>query len=198
MKFLFIISLFFFISCKNKPVSEIRTVETVNENSPRDFNFIYEDFFKAVIKGDHQKFNKYIHPEYGLYIIESPGALPSVVNIKDIASFTPHYNSKSFFAFDRSNIATDVNHEPLPVIDCDNFPDFWTKKGVFVQETNTLIKGDFWKFLDISEKEKEAVKNLVQTIDVTVVNTNNYSWHFSMINLKWYITFIDMRVPCSA
>ncbi|HET6244795.1 MAG: hypothetical protein H0V01_05105 [Bacteroidetes bacterium] len=188
---------FLLFSCSPKQLSE-NNAEIKNDNGPKDFNYVYEDFFKTVSRGDRDGFNKYIHPVHGLYIIESPGALPSIVNVKDIAVFSPHYNDKSFFVFDRSTVTTKFNHEELPLIDCDNFPDFWTKKGVFVKEENRLSKGNFWEFLDVSEKEKVEVKNLVATIDVTVVNTSNYTWCFSMINMKWYITFIDMREPCSA
>jgi hypothetical protein len=173
-------------------------VQADDETVPAEFTDVYKDFFTTVKDADELNFNRFIHPQHGLVIIESPGALPKASIVTDIAHFRKEYNNKPFFDFDRNTVGTEMIERELPILDCEDFPRFWSKTGTFTDYVNPLERGDFWKFLDVAEEEKEKIANLVSTIEVTVVNTANYNYHFSKVNGRWYITFIDMRVPCSA
>jgi hypothetical protein len=85
----------------------------------------------------------------------------------------------------------------LPKMNCEEFNGY-DKQGCFTQEINKLAATKFWDFVETSVDVKSKCETAVNTIKWTVINTANYGYYFSQINSKWYITFIDMRQPCSA
>lgn len=165
--------------------------------SMEDFKETYKDFFYSIIDGRAETFNKYIHPDLGLYIIDSKGALPMVVNVKDISKFV-RSDSKSFFEFDRAKVGYELIEEELPKVNCDQGPDFYSKQGAFTQAVNTLSKDAPWQNTDLSSEEKQRLASAAETVMITVINTSNYRYYFSKMGDKWYVTFIDVRRPCNA
>jgi hypothetical protein len=161
------------------------------------FKETYKDFFYSIIDGKPETFNKYIHPDLGLYIIDTKGAIPMVTNVKDISTYVRPDN-KSFFEFDRSKVGYELIEEELPKVNCDNGPDFYSKQGAFTQAVNNLKAERPWENSKFEKGELEKIDVAAETVMVTVINTSNYRYYFSQMGGKWYVTFIDLRKPCNA
>ncbi|MFN7012774.1 MAG: hypothetical protein ACK4ON_00725 [Bacteroidia bacterium] len=202
-RILFVVATFILFSCNtsdnnssenqnSNDVSEIR--ESTTEE---DFREVYTDFFTAVKDVNENRFNEYIHPEIGLFIIQQDGAMPNLIYVTDISKFKRSYDNMHFFAFNTDVIGVELIEQELPKINCEVF-DGYDKQGCFSQEVNKLAATKFWEFVDTTPELKSKCERAANTIKWTVINTANYGYYFSQINGKWYITFIDMRQPCSA
>lgn len=161
------------------------------------FKETYKEFFYSIIDGKPEKFNNFIHPELGLFVIDSRGAIPTVVNVKEISGFL-RADGKSFFDFDRTKVGYELIQEELPKVDCDHGPDFYSKQGAFTEPVNPLKSEMPWKETQLAAGEKEKITSASETVMVTVINTSNYRYYFSQMGGKWYVTFIDLRRPCNA
>ncbi|MFH1319871.1 MAG: hypothetical protein ABII90_04355 [Bacteroidota bacterium] len=170
----------------------------VEFDDPQRFADVYDDFFKSIIDSNAENFNKYISPEYGLYIIESAGAMPQMVNVKDISTFRGLNDKRSFFGFNKTDFDCELKEEELPVVDCDSPDGFYTKSGCYTQAVNTFAGEKIWMYCNLQAQQEETVAIVAVTITQTVINTYNYKYYFSLLDGEWYITFIDLRTPCSA
>lgn len=202
-KIFFVVATLILFSCNtsqnnNSKSEEVKVNSEISEvNISEDFREVYTDFFTAVKDANENRFNDYIHPQTGLFIIEQNGALPSVSHIFDISKFKRSYDNKHFFAFNTDVIGVELIEQELPKINCEEY-DGYDKQGCFTQEINRLAATKFWDFIDDNSEIKSKCEKAVNTIKWSVINTANYGYYFSQINGKWYITFIDMRQPCSA
>lgn len=155
----------------------------------------YEQLTEAISEKNYEKFNKCIHPYYGLYVIETRGAMPGISKYYDISKYKSSTN-KAFLEFKYSDIKVMPVFDELPMTICDK--DIYDKKGAFAQYSDILKQSQIWNHAGLNEKEIQAIEFLVETVQITVVNTSNYVYHFSKIDEKWYLTFMDIRIPCSA
>jgi len=198
-----------FISCTDKtgkqdekgPDSATVRKRTFAEELPppsdiRQFRWFYSGFVKMVSLHADSLMNKLVHPEYGLHIIESQGALPHMTRVKDFADFHT-LQKKTFYEFDVHLLICDPKEEELPKVDC-NAKDLYTKSGCFTREVNNLKDSKVWEFCNLSKDQEDLVIRSVQTITRTVIVTSNYTYYFSLIKGGWWLTFIDMRRPCQA
>lgn len=129
--------------------------------------------------------NQYIHPGWGLWLIRSSGAMPAMENTSQVGKNFP----VDFSA---------CKMEALPTVHCES-KSFWTKEGCFVQEINLFKSEKIWMHCGLSEKEQAVIEEAAKTIRLTAVNTSfSARYYFSMIEGKWYLTFVDMRRPCEA
>ncbi len=204
INYLFIVLLSLATACGQKEKKEENgSSETVvvqgdtSRVSMDDFKETYKEFFYSIIDGKPEKFNEYIHPDLGLYLIDSKGAIPMVTNVKDISKYVRPDN-KSFFEFDRSKVGYELIEEELPTVDCDNGPDFYSKQGAFTQAVNKLSAEKPWQESKLENGEADKVNAASKTVMITVINTSNYRYYFSKMGDKWYVTFIDLRKPCNA
>lgn len=180
---------------ENKPVKENSQIQ--ENTTPADFREVYTDFFTAIKDINEKRFNQYIHPELGLFIIQQDGAMPVITHISDISKFKRNFDNKYFFAINMDIIGVELIEQTLPKVNCEEFNGY-DKQGCFAQEVNNLAATKFWEFTDASADLKSKCEKAANTINWTVINTANYGYYFSQIDGKWYITFIDMRQPCSA
>lgn len=129
--------------------------------------------------------NQFIHPVKGLWLIQSSGAMPSMTNTTQVDKNFP------------VDFSTSQNRE-LPKVACAS-KTFWTKEGCFVQEVNAFKSEKIWMHCSLSEKEQAVIEEIAKTIRLTAINTSfSARYYFSMIDGKWYLTFVDLRRPCEA
>lgn len=170
--------------------------DTISETSFAGFLANYNQLVSSIVQNDAPSFNRFIHPVHGLCIIESGGAMPQMRNGKDIGKFRT-IAGKSFFEVYKTTPVCELKEEELPKIDC-NKPELWSKTGCFTQEVNTFKDEKIWEHCGLQDKEETIAAKSAETITRTVINTNGYRYYFSRINSRWYLTFLDLRVPCSA
>jgi hypothetical protein len=169
------------------------TLETVLESTQRKANeavLTPQDSFLGVYStlSELQKtasFSALVNENYGVYIISSNGAMPK---IEKSYKLNAQILSKT--------IASKAIFEELPKVICEDF--IYNKQGCFAQEINPLLESQLWNYSDLSEKEKQGLVAIAKTIRYTVIDTESYIYYFSIIEGKWVLTFVDIRVPCQA
>jgi len=166
---------------KNSPSSLIETNDTaaaVQEQRQEDLSVILKGITISSI-------NQFIHPQKGLWLIQSAGAVPAMANISQVdKNFPVDFSS--------------VKQEELPKTNCDS-PSFWTKDGCFAKEVNTFIDEKIWTYCGLRKEDISKVEELADSVSVTAINTSLYArYYFSRIDGKWYLTFADLRKPCNA
>lgn len=177
-----------FFSCGNEvkdsssPQSDsISTADTTAHRTQKTEN----DFISVCKTIDISNVNQFIHPEKGLWLIQSSGAMPNMMNTTQ---------ADKNFPVDFSNCMG----EELPKVNCD-LKWFWTKDGCLAQEINSFKDEKIWTFCGLSKEDEAKVSELAQTISWTVINTSFHArYYFSQIDGKWYLSFVDLRKPCEA
>jgi hypothetical protein len=165
----------------------------INNNS--GFLDSYHEIVLGVGMHNDSLFNSIIHKNYGLYIIESSGAMPMIRKFYNIGKFNTHNEKKPINELLYHEMEEPI-FESLPKVICDE--NVYDKEGCFAQEINPLLDSQIWNYASLNEKEIQAIEFLAETVKITVVNTSNFTFYFSKIEGKWYLTFLDIRVPCSA
>ena len=183
------------LSAKDSLKKEI-TENLSSSSSIEQFEWIYSSFVAAATK-DSTAFNVFINKESGLWIIYSNGAMPQMVNVKSIAQFKTNAGGP-LIPLDRDKMICTPSEDPLPEIDC-NAAAFWTKSGCFTSETNTFKTERIWDYAGLNDADGKKVEELAGKITRVVINTElNLRMYFTDVNGTWYLTFLDVRMPCSA
>ena len=164
--------------------------------SDKEFLTFYQKFSTAISNTDVISFNECMDANFGLYLIESPGAIPYVSKVYDISKFKSKSNNNNFFEFTFNKITNTPIFEDLPKVVCEK--EAYDKRGCFAQFINPLYENQLWKYSDLNEKELQPIEKLASLVKITVINTYNYTFYFTFIDKKWCISFIDLRIPCQA
>ena len=211
MRFIFIFTgLFFLAACSetgNTPVAGDSTSKKdsikkeMQEDLPppsdiHQFNWFYSAFAHAATSGNDTLFDVVIHPEHGLWIIHSEGAVPQFTHVNHILEYKKT-DGKSILPFERDAMMNVPKEEDLPVVNCDS-KNFYSKSGCFTSMENKFAEQKIWKYAGLPADKDKEIEELASTITRTVINTENYRFYFSLINGSWYLTFMDIRRPCEA
>ena len=137
-------------------------------------------------------------PEFGCYLIENPGAIPLITKITDVEAVLRKATNISTLDFSNIALSASLTEDSLPTVDCDSPDGFYSKEGTFVADVNTFSEEQLWKYIGMDEAEQGPIAKLAETINKTIVNTAGFKAYFSKIGDEWYITFFDIRVPCTA
>jgi len=181
-----------------KAISEIDNSSEPLDSLQTSTLIIYQELAAAIIKRDTALLNRFIHPNSGLWVIESNGAMPSARKLTSIPAFDNANKKKHIFNFDTTHLNRKPLQESLPLIDCNAGPDFYTKTGCFIEETNPLISTELWKYCNVDDDQQIEIEQLTLQISATVVNTSEFTAYFGKMDNKWYLLFIDIRTPCEA
>ncbi|HRP60662.1 MAG TPA: hypothetical protein PK833_10330, partial [Vicingus sp.] len=160
-----------------------------------DFLVFYQSFVSAVESKNAENVNVFIDEVFGVYFIESNGAMPNFKRVNDVAKFKS-IRDEQFFSLNFNQLKQQPVFEELPKIICDATP--YDKQGCFAQKINPFANDEFWYYTDLNEKEKQAISVFAEKIDFTVVNTTVGKFYFTKNGDSWKIGFIDLRVPCEA
>tara|TARA_R110001592_G_scaffold246255_1_gene507942 strand:- start:2156 stop:2761 length:606 start_codon:yes stop_codon:yes gene_type:complete len=192
-----IIALFVLVGCntpsENNTTTDTQkdTLATVLETTQRKMDEAIlspQDSFLRIYStlSEMQKtanFSELVNKNYGVYIISSNGAMPKIEKSYELNT---EVLSKT--------IADKTIFEELPKVICEEF--IYNKQGCFAQEINPLLDSQIWNYSDLNEKEKQAIIAIVETIRYTVIDTDSYIYYFSIVEGKWALTFVDVRIPC--
>lgn len=197
-RILVLVSIIFCFSCKtdmsnSEVVSEIESVADTNtynfnKRDSQSTEFSKADSFLLILSSfsELQRVNNYqlmISENTGIYVISSNGALPTIEKRYDL--------NESILS---KKIATTTTIEELPKVICDE--NIYNKSGSFAQEINPLLNSQIWIYSNLNEKEKQAFIASLETIKYTVIDTDSYTYYFSVIDGDWVLSVIDIRTPC--
>ncbi|MBI3510210.1 MAG: hypothetical protein HY064_06070 [Bacteroidetes bacterium] len=210
MKYSVILLAFLFFSCSGDQKKDPSKTDSLSSKDslkkamrqdlqPADeihqFNWIYSAFADAATSGKDSLADKFISPNDGLWIIYAPGAMPEFENVKHFDDFD--WNGKKLLPLDRNNMMAVPVEGELPVADC-NKSSGYSKEGCFTTQLNIFADEKAWTYSSLSETDQGKVKQLASKITRTVVNTAVGKFYFTLSGSTWYLTFIDLRVPCDA
>lgn len=156
----------------------------------------YQQLVTAIETKNAAAFNQLFYKDYGLYIIESSGAMPEVSKVYEIENYTSTTTKQGFFSLPFDSLSLMPLKEKLPKVVCEK--NSYDKQGCFQENINPLKDSKIWHYVNLNEKEVQAIQFISETIKITVVNTHNYTFYFSQINGSWQLSFIDLRIPCTA
>ncbi|WP_299819795.1 hypothetical protein [uncultured Pontibacter sp.] len=180
------------------------TTAKPSASATTDFDAAFARFFEALHNSDTAAINQFIHPTYGLWIIEQPGAVPKMTQVYDISKFGREYQSKSFFT-----IAPEVQHckltkEAFPAFDCaemnyDAGKTGFSKDGCFVWEPDKFKSSGYWNYANLSESQLQRIKETLPHIQRSVLHTKTaFEFHFGYVDAQWHLLFTKIIYPCSA
>lgn len=205
--------LFFFISCSETTQNENNTQEQQQDTVVSAADTLITDvakkqadttsflqFYRQLVTTIETKnpaaFNQLIYDDYGLYIIESSGAMPEVSKVYNIENYTSSATKQGFFELTFDSLSLMPIKEKLPKVVCEK--NNYDKQGCFQENINPLKDSEIWHYANLNEKDVQAIQFISENVTITVVNTYNYTFYFSQINGSWQLSFIDLRIPCTA
>lgn len=183
----------------NEPDSILKkgsyTDERLSHNEQEEFLAFYQKFTQAIIETNLDAVNECINPD-GLYFIETNGAMPLVQKVFDVKAFSKKTPVTTFFNLGFIDIKNQPIFDTLPKVICAG--EIYDKYGCFSKVENTLKESGLWNYSDLNEKEIQAIELAANSINLTVRNTQNFTFYFSKTTQGWKLTFLDIRTPCEA
>ncbi len=176
------------------PVERIPQEDNLAKNEQDDFLVFYQKFTASIIETNLDAVNKCIHPD-GIYFIESNGALPKIQKVYDVKTFKTS-KPTTFFNLEFNDIEAQPLFEFLPKLVCDE--EVYDKQGCYAEVINHLKESGIWNYSGLNEKEIQAIQAAANNINLTVRNTQNFTYYFSKTEHGWKLTFMDIRTPCEA
>lgn len=149
--------------------------------------------------GELKALNEYIHPAKGFTVMENSGAYVNLTWYNKIDSILDHPLMKI------PPKSCQPKFEAAPLYRCEL--ESWSKTGCYFSKVDPLSK-EFIKFLRPDHEEDPLVIEKIKkcetaTMWVLTQSDNAPYYHkfriyFGFIDGKWYITGIDLTIPCSA
>ncbi len=196
-------------ACTSQQQNEKEASTTLNSEAEKvkaadKFQYAFNQFFGALHKSDTVALNKFIHPGYGLWVIEQPGALPKMTQVFDIRKFGREYQNRSFFTVASEVKQCDLSKEPLPTFDCgdmdyDAGKSGYSKDGCFAWEADKFKKTGYWDYASLTQEQIQSINAILPLVQQTVLHTDtSFEFHFGKIENQWYLLFAKLIYPCSA
>ncbi|GAB1441540.1 hypothetical protein MASR2M39_03740 [Ignavibacteriales bacterium] len=149
--------------------------------------------------GELKALNEYIHPKTGFIVMENSGAFINLTWYNKIDSILDHPMMKI------PPKSCQPKFESAPLYRCEL--ESWSKTGCYLSKVEPLSK-EFTKFLRPDHEEDPLVIDKLKKCETTTIwmltQSDNvpyyhkYRIYFGFIEGKWYITAIDLSIPCSA
>ncbi|MGV3539743.1 MAG: hypothetical protein ACO1OQ_08030 [Rufibacter sp.] len=170
-------------------------------NGQDDFKAFFQKFEQIIQRQDAAAFNQLISKEHGLYIIDTPGAMPQFNYITDIRTFKRANVEQSPFFSIRETFknCTLQTVKALPKVNCEGDVEPYEKKGCFVADGSAFQKNDAYKYASLPAEQEKTVAQTQKLVTKTVLHTTSgFKFHFGQVNGQWRVLFIDLMIPCSA
>ncbi len=168
------------------------------------FESAFTLFLQALQLADTAALNQYIHPDYGLWVIEQPGAMPKMTYVTDIRDFKREFQDRSFFTVREEVTSCDLQEEAWPSFDCANLnydkgQSGYSKDGCFVGPPNKFRTSGYWDYASLSNDEVQRVKASLPLLHKSVLHTaTSFEFHFGQVDGQWRLLFTKLIHPCSA
>lgn len=162
------------------------------------------EIIKAFDSNDSKLINKYLHPDYGLFVLFRRGVMDEYQHIEDFDFKNPVPEYLPFFGF---KINLSIDYTSLPLYDCDSGK--WSKTGLFCDTlmidtllSNTAKNLIKWRGDKIAQSEIDTINKLEKSSHRIVLIDNDEGeliFYLTLINEKWYFTILDrVSSDCSA
>ncbi|WP_207435178.1 hypothetical protein [Sabulibacter ruber] len=170
-------------------------------SSQEEFTAFFDRFERTIQQQDAEAFNQMIDPKQGLYIIESPGAVPQFTHLANISTFKKSGSEQGAFFTIRQkfNQCSLKEVKKLPAVTCEGENNNFEQQGCFLSDGTAFQKNEAYKYAGLPKEEQTKVAQTQLLVQKTVLHTSSgYKFHFGQVEGKWRVLFIDLMVPCSA
>lgn len=178
-------------------------IKTSNTDTIPDFKTMAENFISSFNKKDSITLNNYIHPDYGIAVLDNPGAYHSITTYTTFSESGIHdgiFNSQYLL---NMNIYCKLEFGKIPYFSCDD--NGWDKEGCFYTDNaklNLVKIHDALVEYFLMEENSEYRSSLIYIENITkhgIYSTDSFiGFYFGYINNKWYLFCVDKVSPCSA
>ncbi|SFG48319.1 hypothetical protein [Pontibacter chinhatensis] len=208
----FILALLLLLSAcspDRKPDGEQQTnsLETEQEGTvaaDTTFEQAFNQFFSALQAADTAALNQFLHPKYGLWVIEQPGAVPKMTFVRNISSFKRAFQDRSFLTVKDEVKTCDLQQESWPTFNCADM-DYeagksgYSKDGCFAAGPGPFVKSGYWNYADLPPAQLKQVEATLPLVQQSVLHTaTSFEFHFGFVEGRWYLLFAKLIYPCSA
>jgi hypothetical protein len=168
------------------------------------FETAFALFLKALQASDTMTINEFIQPDYGVWFIEQPGAMPRMTHVTDIRHFKRGYQDRSFFTVQEEVKSCDLQEEVWPTFDCadmnyDAGKTGYSKDGCFVWQPDKFRESGYWDYASLPEAEIRKIKVMLPLVQRSVLHTaTSFEFHFGHVDGQWRLLFAKLIYPCSA
>lgn len=156
---------------------------------------------------DAQVLNQLLDPEFGLWILEQPGALPLVTRVAEVQAFRRAYQDRPLFSLDQQLMACPqlLVLKQLPAADCAlQTPQSagFARQGCFTGPATAFRALDFWGSATVkggTVAQGQAAQG--RTVRTVLQTRTGFRFHFAKSagsGGRWRLIFLDLRTPCSA
>ncbi|GAA4011911.1 hypothetical protein GCM10022408_25550 [Hymenobacter fastidiosus] len=151
--------------------------------------------------------NQLIDPEFGLWILEQPGAMPLVTRVAAVGTFRRAYQNLPLFSLDKQLMTCPQLRvmQQLPDADCGRQTRQnagFAQSGCFAGPATAFRSLDLWPGATVkggtAAQGKAAQGRTVRTVLQT---RTGFRFHFAKsagVGGRWRLIFIDLREPCMA
>ncbi|QNH63084.1 hypothetical protein [Hymenobacter sediminicola] len=161
----------------------------------------------ALRSHDAEVLNQLMDPEFGLWILEQPGALPLVTRVADVETFRRAYQGLPLFSLDSQLMACAelLVLKQLPEADCARQTKQnagFARQGCFTGPATAFRALDFWASATVkggTASQGKAAQG--RTVHTVLQTRTGFRFHFAKsagAGGRWRLIFIDLRTPCSA
>ncbi|RYD78701.1 MAG: hypothetical protein EOP53_10785 [Sphingobacteriales bacterium] len=188
-------------AAKTDSVSENKNLlkaENSEENS--DFDNFYKKLSEAFDREDITALNQFIHPKYGIYFVDRPGAIDAVDTAKNIKAF---YRRVYLSKHRLKGMYCKLTENKIPATVCDKqYTGCMAEKASNyhrISELKTaLLKYGFKE--NYRPKDDAQLPQFEKLIKRNIANFDKaVGISFLYVDGKWYIGVIDMaKYSCSA
>lgn len=156
---------------------------------------------------DAQVLNQLIDPEFGLWILEQPGAVPTVTRIAEVGAFHRAYQGRPLFSLDKQLMSCPQLQvlKLLPEADCGlqtKLNAGFKQQGCFSGPATAFRGLDFWPNATVeggTAAQGKAAQG--RTVRSVLQTRTGFRFHFAKsagAGGRWKLIFIDLREPCIA
>lgn len=187
-----------------RPETSQTNQQSITNPDTAAFGTTFTDFLAALQTSDTASINQFIHPKYGLWIIEQPGAMPKMTHVTVISDFKREYQNKSFFTIAEEVKTCHLTAEVWPAFDCGEMnyeagKSGYSKDGCFVAGPAKFRQSGYWDYASLSDTEITRIKTALPHIQKSVLHTaTSFEFHFGYIDGSWRLLFTKLIYPCSA
>ncbi|MEJ8803193.1 hypothetical protein [Pontibacter sp. H249] len=171
-------------------------------SSTTDFHAAFARFFEDLHNADTAGLNQFIHPKYGLWLIEQPGAMPKMTQVFQIQKFGREYKNRSFFTIAPEIEQCKLVEEAFPSFDCADMEGGktgYSKDGCFIWNADKFKKSGYWDYANLSANQIKSIKDTLPLVQKSVLHTKtSFEFHFGYIEGQWHLLFARIIYPCSA
>ncbi|WP_310397761.1 hypothetical protein [Hymenobacter sp.] len=156
---------------------------------------------------DAEVLNQLIDPEFGLWILEQPGAVPLVTRVAEAGAFRRANQNLPLFSLDKQLMACpQLRAVPqLPEADCGlqtKQNAGFVQQGCFAGPATAFRNLKFWASATVKGGTAAQGQAAQGRTGRTVLQTRTgFRFHFAKsagVGGRWRLIFIDLREPCVA